>query len=228
MELKPPGKLENLPINTLVPYARNSRTHSPEQIAQIAASIHEFGISQAEFARQLGVDRSHVTRLKQAGRLVLTADGRVDPETSRVRIAATADPNRDDVASRHAAARDTKVSPRDTAPPPAQAPEDKVGNSYQAARAVKEKYLALDAKIDYEKKVGNLIPKEDVDAALKAMGAAVRSAMEIFPDQTAPIVAPILDIEEVHNLLAQACRDVLAGIEHSLARYQAELPGAAQ
>jgi ParB family chromosome partitioning protein len=32
-------------VNTadLVPYARNSRTHSPEQIAKIAASIKEFG-----------------------------------------------------------------------------------------------------------------------------------------------------------------------------------------
>lgn len=30
-------------INTLIPYARNSRTHSDEQIAQIAASIKEFG-----------------------------------------------------------------------------------------------------------------------------------------------------------------------------------------
>lgn len=38
-------KLEHLPIGTLVPYARNSRTHSPEQIAQIAASIREFGFT---------------------------------------------------------------------------------------------------------------------------------------------------------------------------------------
>lgn len=32
-------------VNTadLVPYARNSRTHSPEQVAKIAASIKEFG-----------------------------------------------------------------------------------------------------------------------------------------------------------------------------------------
>lgn len=29
-------------IGTLVPYARNARTHSPEQVAQIAASIREF------------------------------------------------------------------------------------------------------------------------------------------------------------------------------------------
>ncbi len=30
-------------IEALIPYARNARTHSPEQIAQIAASIKEFG-----------------------------------------------------------------------------------------------------------------------------------------------------------------------------------------
>lgn len=30
-------------IDELIPYARNARTHSPEQIAQIAASIKEFG-----------------------------------------------------------------------------------------------------------------------------------------------------------------------------------------
>lgn len=31
------------PINDLIPYARNSRTHSDAQVAQIAASIREFG-----------------------------------------------------------------------------------------------------------------------------------------------------------------------------------------
>lgn len=30
-------------VEKLVPYARNSRTHSPEQVAKIAASIKEFG-----------------------------------------------------------------------------------------------------------------------------------------------------------------------------------------
>jgi len=31
------------PSDQLVPYARNSRTHSPDQMAQIAASIAAFG-----------------------------------------------------------------------------------------------------------------------------------------------------------------------------------------
>ena len=30
-------------LDKLLPYARNSRTHSAEQIAQVAASIREFG-----------------------------------------------------------------------------------------------------------------------------------------------------------------------------------------
>jgi len=30
-------------IDELIPYARNSRTHSDAQIAQIAASLREFG-----------------------------------------------------------------------------------------------------------------------------------------------------------------------------------------
>lgn len=32
-------------LDTLIPYARNSRTHSDEQVAQIAASIREFGFT---------------------------------------------------------------------------------------------------------------------------------------------------------------------------------------
>jgi hypothetical protein len=32
-----------VPIDELVPYDRNARTHSPAQVAEIAASIREFG-----------------------------------------------------------------------------------------------------------------------------------------------------------------------------------------
>ncbi len=38
-----PGKLEHWPIDRLRPYERNPRTHSPEQITKIAASLLEFG-----------------------------------------------------------------------------------------------------------------------------------------------------------------------------------------
>lgn len=38
-------QLETRPIADLIPYARNSRTHSDAQVAQIAASIAEFGFT---------------------------------------------------------------------------------------------------------------------------------------------------------------------------------------
>ena len=39
------GNLESISIDALIPYARNSRTHSDAQVAQIAASIKEFGFT---------------------------------------------------------------------------------------------------------------------------------------------------------------------------------------
>ena len=41
--MNPADKVEKWAIEKLVPYARNSRTHSDEQISQIAASIKEWG-----------------------------------------------------------------------------------------------------------------------------------------------------------------------------------------
>lgn len=38
-------QIELWPVERLVPYARNARTHSDEQVAQIAASIIEFGFN---------------------------------------------------------------------------------------------------------------------------------------------------------------------------------------
>lgn len=41
----PADKVERRKISSIIPYARNSRTHSDEQVAQIAASIKEWGFT---------------------------------------------------------------------------------------------------------------------------------------------------------------------------------------
>jgi ParB-like chromosome segregation protein Spo0J len=41
----PADEVERRPIEELVPYARNARTHSEDQISQIAASIREWGFT---------------------------------------------------------------------------------------------------------------------------------------------------------------------------------------
>lgn len=37
--------IQQRPLATLIPYARNARTHSPDQVRQLAASIQEFGFT---------------------------------------------------------------------------------------------------------------------------------------------------------------------------------------
>ena len=47
-------RLERIPVDALVPYARNSRTHSDAQIEQIAASIREFGFTNPVLVDEAG------------------------------------------------------------------------------------------------------------------------------------------------------------------------------
>lgn len=73
------NKIEWLSVETLIPYAKNARTHSDEQVAQIAGSIKEFGFNNPVLvdkdnsiiaghgrlmaARKLGMDKVPVVQL---------------------------------------------------------------------------------------------------------------------------------------------------------------------
>lgn len=62
--------IEHLSVDSLIPYARNSRTHSPEQIAQLVASIREFGFLNPvliDAAGQIIAGHGRVMAAKQAG-----------------------------------------------------------------------------------------------------------------------------------------------------------------
>lgn len=50
-----PLSVKYCPVNELIPYARNSRTHDPKQIAQIKASIKEFGFTNPILIDEEGV-----------------------------------------------------------------------------------------------------------------------------------------------------------------------------
>ena len=64
-------KIEPWPTTRLIPYARNARTHSPEQVAQIAASIAEFGFTNPILAGSDGVIVAGHGRLAAAQKLGL-------------------------------------------------------------------------------------------------------------------------------------------------------------
>mgnify|MGYP000969801031 FL=1 len=66
-------KIEQWPTAKLVPYARNARTHSDAQVAQIAASIAEFGFTNPILAGSDGIIVAGHGRLAAAQKLGLDA-----------------------------------------------------------------------------------------------------------------------------------------------------------
>ena len=69
----PADKVEQWPIDKLIPYAKNSRTHSEEQVAQIAASIKEWGFTTAVLVDESG-SGSTLMGAEKAGRVCYTME----------------------------------------------------------------------------------------------------------------------------------------------------------
>jgi hypothetical protein len=183
-------------------------------------------VTKAEFARIIGRDSGWVTRLAQRGRLVLEGEGRearVLVAESKALIEQTR-ASRDDVAARHADKRSAHGS--SGVVPPAYDP----GDSMEKARRIKvvseaRRFAAAADREEMErdKLAGDLIAREDVDAAMKFIGASVRGLAEVFADQIAPIVAPMTNLDEVHAALAEARRDELVRLGEAIERQQAAL-----
>lgn len=177
----------------------------------------------------MGVQKSYVTKLGQQGRLVETADGQVDIDATLRRVRETADPNRDDVSARHTAQRGADAGhgaqndagvgqPYQPAQKSAQSASDGVGSSYQASRAVKERYLALQAKRDYELACGQLMRADDVAAAVSSAATTLRTRLESLPDQLAAQLGPHLDETQRRSAAADLIETILTGLSADFAK----------
>ena len=190
------------------------------------------------FADYLGVAPSYITALVKAGRVVLDGEGRVAQikvaETLALLEATTG--GRFDVARRHAAARIGREKNGAAIAESRSTSENSVkrdSDDQRDERLVDAKTRKESAQADQEEMkaaqmAGNLIAREDVDAAMRFLGAAVRAAMDVFPDQTAPVICAVSDLNETHALLTDACRNVLADIGQAIERQQAAMQRGAQ
>ena len=205
-------------------------------------------LTKAEFARRRGWDRSYITRLVQQNRLVLEGSGpkaRIKVAESEAALAQTMG-NRDDVARRHA---ENRPAPDPQHPPAAESapaapktapvglasgedgePDPAAFGPLAAARYAKilaesrrAVALAEREEIERDRIAGALIELVEVEQAFKAVGAQIRSLMETFPDQVAPLVAPVSALEDCHTLLSEQCRNVLASFSDAMQRQGAAL-----
>ena len=177
----------------------------------------------SEFAALQGWQKSYVTKLRQAGRLVLV-EGRVDVAASKARIHET-----ESGAKQHSAVRRHWKKNRDkTSPPPENPPapppdiEDDDSQNIRGTRAYWDRREAAARaemrEIELAKMKGVLIAREDVDFVLNDFGATWRGLLENLPDRLAPQVYPLTTLEETHTAIVEASEELQREMAETMKR----------
>jgi CRISPR/Cas system-associated endonuclease Cas3-HD len=165
-------------------------------------------MNKQEFAEHIDRVPGYITQLKDAGRLVMEGE-QVNVEASIERMRETANPSYDGHVDRHQENRERKA---------AGILDDmtgKAGSAYQQARAMREKYAAMQAKISYEKEIGLLLVAHDVKMAVADGDALIRNRLESLPDILAPQLAAEKDEQRIRALLADQIEYLLDELSRS-------------
>lgn len=166
--------------------------------------------TQSDFARRLGRDKSHVTRLKQAGRLVMLG-GKVVVNDSLALIEATESPLPRDIAKREAleAVRQRRAETPGTFD--GQSLET-IGRRIKAAQARKLSAEADKAEMERARIEGTLCETGTVLAAAADMAVVLRDALEGLADRLAPQLAASSDANQAHALITEHVEIILQDI----------------
>ena len=169
-------------------------------------------MTKAEFARHINKKPGYITQLHAAGRLVMDGN-KVNVEESIQRIHDTRDPSKQGVADRHAQAREQKQ--QSSSGPSNKIDIDSSGSAYQRAKAVKEKYVALMAKTNYEREIKQLLPVDEVKQAVMDGDIIIRSRLESLPDILSPQLAAESDERRIRALLIEQIELILSELSRS-------------
>ena len=166
---------------------------------------------------------SYINELEKTGRAVRAPDGKLWLKLeSLAAYRAGKTPSHQGVADRHAAARAAAPPPpidagsQDEPAPRAQPTERDaaIGSSYQQARAVKEKFFALEAKRAYEVAIGTLRDAREVEGLVATAMVEIRQRLENLATSIAPIVAAQADEAAVRATLREAFEHTLKSASH--------------
>jgi DNA-binding Lrp family transcriptional regulator len=179
-------------------------------------------MTQVEYAKRKGVTPQYINKLVNRG--VIRKIGRlIDSKQADAAIRANSQaPERSKslrkTKTKPASARKRASSPRPKATGLA---KTSATRNLTAAKADREHYQALMAKLEYEKAVANLLPREQVLVAEQRKNANVRTQFRKLARSVAPLLARVADPAEIENLLreeidvvlGQLARDPLGGVE---------------
>lgn len=132
-------------------------------------------VTQAAYARRCGVSRQAISKSVQNLGIPKHHKGMIDPEVADRMRGENSDPSQEFV---QAGAGQEQTTPRPIEPNQA---DTGSGKAYRDARAEREHYTAQTAKLDYEKKLGQLLPRDMVAEAMGAAGVEIARAMDNLP-----------------------------------------------
>lgn len=179
-------------------------------------------ISQAAFARLMGVARQSVNKAVKGGR-ISTTDGKIDPAIAKKQWARNTDPSTAKNAvtgflfpGLEGTPPAKKKTPLASSPP---ADENGKGNGhpsiYMNARARRETATAEKVELELQKLRGELVAAAEVRTAAFTLARRSRDLLNALPERTAVTLAAMTDPEDVlRHLEAEIgiiCRELSNG-----------------
>lgn len=147
-------------------------------------------VTQAELAKLMGVSRPYINKLVSKGTLALEADGKLDYDLAVEALKAVANPGPQ---LRHASEADTPLMQEIRASALNASPESEsdapslddqgIPSNYQQARALRERFAAMNERLKFEKDIGYLVDAEGISKAIKDILATLRAALDLVPDR---------------------------------------------
>jgi phage terminase Nu1 subunit (DNA packaging protein) len=186
-------------------------------------------VSQADFARLCGVNRSTVNRWLKAGRIEADAQGRIDPEAAqRLRIA-TESPAPHHQARKaqfdEARAASGMAEGAIDAPAGSQAADEDPESLEGVGIALKRATLALQQRkaereaLEVDRIAGALVDRADVEYVIGDFGATLRGLLEGLPDRLAGEIASHQgNVNAIHKSLEDVSREMLQALSAQIER----------
>ncbi|WP_210880366.1 hypothetical protein [Roseovarius autotrophicus] len=157
------------------------------------------GLSERQYAARVGLSRGAIQKAKEAGRLVLHADGSIDAEASDQRRATMTDPSKSRAAPKSSAAPKGKLKPVPEAAVASvgetlreeglAAPIAGGGTTFLQAKTANEVLKAQERRIRLSRLKGELVDRARAETLMFRLAREERDAWVTWPARVAALMA---------------------------------------
>lgn len=152
-------------------------------------------VKRIELARMLGVDRSRITQMVSAGKLIVDPDGYIDLDKNAVEL-----DKRGEVGLNGMSAHKLKTGPATTS-------SRSYVERYHQARAELEETKAKRAELKYKQEENELCLVRDVEKAAFEEGRKIRDALLMIPNKFADKETKRIVKEEITKIITELTKE---------------------